>query len=56
MTDTESERQDVLSALRSELGGLVPFQVLVQGRITDCYPSGWTSANTAGKTRQETRT
>lgn len=43
LTDTEAERLDVLTALRNTLPGGQPFQVLVQGRITDWYPSGWIS-------------
>jgi hypothetical protein len=44
MVDTEGERMDMLLALRIELGGTTPFQVLVQGQLTDRYPSGWAGA------------
>lgn len=43
LVDDEGERLDVLESLRANLGGQVPFQILVAGRIADCYPSGWAS-------------
>jgi hypothetical protein len=44
MTGTEDERLDVLAAFEAGLDSAVPFQVLVAGKITDHYPSGWASA------------
>lgn len=38
---TQGERQDVIAAFRAGLGSTIPFQVLLNGRLTDSFPCGW---------------